>query len=175
MRRFAPQARLAGSATIAFALMTAFATGCSTSTASDAAAPVTEVQNLPPGVERAAPADANPDSLLGIDWIFVSLAGFSGDLATLIPVPGFILQPEARMMSGNTSCNPMKAGYILNVDAGTLSFRNLVNLNGLCQRNNADAESVLVDAMLTVDGYRIVGGNLQLLSKGSLVATLRPK
>lgn len=139
----------------------------------------TTAQATPPtgnALEKRADAAAEkPQAPVGVDWLFVWVDGFSGNTAELIPLPGLILTPEARKLSGNSSCNRMSAGYLLDADNGRLSFTNLVNTRMMCQRANAEAENAILAALLATDGYRLQDGTLELLSKGRTVARLVAK
>lgn len=124
---------------------------------------------------RADAAAKKPDSPVGVDWLFVQVKGFAGNTAELIPLPGFILTPEGRTLSGNSACNRFRAGYLLDEPVGRLSFTNLVNTRMMCQRANAEAENAILAALLATDAFRLVDGKLELLSKGEVVARLVAK
>lgn len=131
-----------------------------------------------PSVTAAAPAsptsaDAGP--LFGVDWIFTWVDGFAGKLPGDPPVPGFTITVEGRRMTGSTACNRMASGYILGIPSGTLSFPNIVNTRMMCDRVAADTEESVLKTMIETDGFRLADGNLELMSKGRLVARLRPR
>lgn len=126
------------------------------------------------GEAGAAPAgDAEASSPLDKDWVFVELAGYSGELPGPAPVAGFILTREGRGMSGSTACNRMAADYELDAATGALRFSKLRNTRRMCDRAASDTEQAVLDAMISTDAYRMVDGNLELLSKGNVIARLR--
>jgi heat shock protein HslJ len=141
--------------------------GCMTAQAAPSAANALE--------QRAAAAAKKPDSPIGVDWLFTWVEGFSGNTADLIPLPGFILTPEGRTLSGNSSCNRFRAGYLLDEPMGRLSFTNLVNTRMMCQRANAEAENAILAALIATDAFRLEDGTLELRSKGRTVARLVAK
>jgi heat shock protein HslJ len=127
-------------------------------------------------LERRADASVTPPpSPIGVNWLFVWVKGFAGDPASLLPLPGFILTPEARMLRGNASCNRFHAGYVYDAESGRLAFTNLVNTRMMCQRANAEAENAILAALLATDACRLADGRLELLSRGEAVARLVAK
>lgn len=126
-------------------------------------------------VQRAAASANRPESPIGVDWLFTWMEGFAGNTAELIPLPGFILTPQGRTLSGNSSCNRFRAGYGYDAATGRLSFTNLVNTRMMCQRANAEAENAILAALIATDSCRLVDGTLELLSKGRPVARLVAK
>lgn len=143
--------------------------GCTTAQATPAPA-------APNALEKRAEAlPEKPTSPINVDWLFTWVKGFSGNTADLIPLPGMILTPETRMLSGNSSCNRFSAGYRYDDETGRLWFTNVVNTRMMCQRANADAENAILAALLATDGCRVVDGKLELLAKGEVVARLVAK
>jgi hypothetical protein len=167
---------------LALLLAAAFATGCSSSALPPVTPPpdgavLSMAEQRLPASGRTAPAVDEVAALspLNTDWIFVQIPGFSGNLAGLVPLPGFYMTKYGNTLRGNTSCNPMLCGFNLDVVAGTLNFTNLVDADNFCQRANSDADEAIINAMLATDGFQIVSGKLQLMSKGTAVAILAPK
>ena len=73
--------------------------GCTTAQATPAPA-------APNALEKRADAmPEKPTSPINVDWLFTWVKGFAGNTADLIPLPGMILTPQTRMLSGNSSCN----------------------------------------------------------------------
>lgn len=124
---------------------------------------------------RASTLARKPTSPIGVDWLIVWADGFAGDTAALIPLPGLVLVPEGRTLSGNSSCNAFRAGYLYDADNGRLSFRNLVNTRRLCQRANSEAENAILAALLVTDAFRLEDGRLELLANGRPVLRLVAK
>lgn len=142
-------------------------TSTTTSTVTQAEAlPIASAGSIPPGGQIPASA------LLDIDWDFIEIDGFSGQLTGVIPVPGFRLSSYANRIGGSTGCNPMTGGFVLDVVAGTLSFTDVRNTDMMCSDAQADTEDAVTDAMLATDAFAMPDGNLELRSKGARVAVL---
>jgi heat shock protein HslJ len=122
------------------------------------------------GSTPIAPADGSTP--IGRDWVFVEIDGFAGKLPGVTPYPGFILTTEASRMTGSTSCNRMMASFAIDLAAGSLRFTNVVNTRMMCQLAFADIEEAVLEVMLATDGFRLVKGKLELLSKGKVIARL---
>lgn len=128
--------------------------------------PVTEAGAAPAG----ATASASP---LDTDWVFVEIDGYDGELPGPSPVPGFIMTRQGGRMAGSTACNQMAAEYELDTATGSLRFSKLRNTRRMCARAASDTEQAVLDAMISTDAFRVVDGDLELLSKGGVVARLR--
>ena len=124
------------------------------------------------GKTAAAAASVDQGTPLGKDWVFVEIDGFAGKLPGVTPYPGFILTTEASRMTGSTSCNRMGSNFVIDLAAGTLRFTNVVNTRMMCQLAFADIEEAVLEVMLSTDGFRLVQGRLELLTKGKVIARL---
>ncbi len=124
------------------------------------------------GQTAAAATSVDEAPPLGRDWVFVEIDGFAGKLPGVTPYPGFILTAEASRMTGSTSCNRMGSGFVIDLAAGTLLFTNVLNTRMMCQLAFADIEEAVLEVMLATDGFRLVKGSLELLSKGEVIARL---
>lgn len=147
---------------------------CGPMTASNQASPA---GGQPAGVAAGSgSASAQPgaaSSPVGIDWIFISIAGYKGEMPSGPPVAGFIMTTEGKRVAGSTGCNRMTAGFEMDVAAASLKFTLLANTRAMCDVVSAGVEESVLDAMIATAGFRIDDGRLVLLSAaGKPVARL---
>ncbi|HEY2775288.1 MAG TPA: META domain-containing protein [Candidatus Binatia bacterium] len=151
----------------------AIASGCATTAPWPVVAAPPPAPSAPPVAPAADVGNVDLESLFGHDWIFVEIPGFHEPLPSALPVAGFIMTRESgRILTGTTGCNQMSSGYRLYAATGRLEFTNLRNNRRLCDRVSSDTEEAVLHAMIATDSFRMVGGDLELWSKGSLVARL---
>ena len=112
---------------------------------------------------------AGSGALTGTEWRLVELDGdsvISG--ASGIPTIQFTAADSMRV-GGDTGCNSMGGTY--ETSGSTLRFGPLITTKRACADSSANAQEVrFVGALQRVDGYRIEGGRLVLLSGSQPVA-----
>jgi heat shock protein HslJ len=124
------------------------------------------------GVATGRVAGTEAPGLFDRDWIFVQVEGYDGPLPSPPPIAGFNITREGQRVTGTTACNRLGAGYEVNQQASMLRFTSIRNTRMLCDRIAADTEEAVLAAMIATDGYRLAGNQLELLSKGRVVARL---
>lgn len=129
-------------------------------------------QAAPTAPAPGAVSDAGANTPLGKLWVFTKVQGFDGPLPGNPTTANLLMSRESRRMVGQTSCNPMSAGFEINVVQATLSFRNIVNGNAMCGKPNVDVEDAVIDALRATDAFLLDGKTLTLISKGTTIATL---
>jgi heat shock protein HslJ len=117
--------------------------------------------------------DAGANTPLGKEWIFTSVTGFAGSMPGPPKVASFVMSRESGRLVGSTSCNPLTAAFTVDVSAGTMRFRNVVNGTAMCSRESGDVEDAVVGALVATDGFRLYQDRMLLLSKGATIAELR--
>lgn len=116
--------------------------------------------------------EAGPNTILGKQWVFVSVDGYDGELPGPPTQAGLLLSRGNGRMIGNTSCNAMSSAFVSDSYAGTIRFTNITNGSAMCSSQAADTEDAIVNVLMAVDGFRLHDKTLGLLSKGGVVATL---